>query len=386
MGTDGEWLRLGSGGVVPITWDLTAKSDTGGLEGWASVYNVVDDQDDIVVPGAFKRTLDAMRGSGRVVPLSEGHEFSNDAVLGSLKSAEETPYGLRIHAAFASTPKAQQNRTLAKEGHLRGLSIFGPIVRKSSTIRNGKAIRLLQEVGLAQVALTPYPANLLAVTTSAKAGGTHLTDVVEQMWNAAEQLAKASTEAEYRHMFAHLRAGADATAKASYLFPHHIAGAGTPAVLSAVRDGLARLASSGLNEDEQAVVKAHLQAHVDGHERALTLLPVWEDDMRAALGISSEPVRRAAIEQLIKARYPVLSGVVSDAGVGVGDDVGKTADLSDDASAYALGLIGESGPDAGPPGGDSNSSLAEDLLASLSAAKTSVDLDALAAEIERSGT
>jgi HK97 family phage prohead protease len=380
-----EWLRLGSGGVVPITWDVTSKSDSGGLEGWASVFNVVDDQDEIVVPGAFKKTLAEWRQSGRTIPLSKNHEFAVDSVIGSLKSAEETPYGLRIQAGFASNPDAQKARGLAREGHLRGLSIAGPIFKSSGTIRNGKQIRVLQEVGLAQIALTAYPANTSAMTTAAKAGGTHRTDVVDVAWSAAEQLAKANTEAELRHMFAHLRAGADATAKAGYLSLHHTAGVDTPAVLSAVRDGLARLASSGLNEDEQAAVKAHLQAHVDDHERALTLLPVWEDDMRAALGISSEPVRRAAIEQLIKARYPVLSGVVSDAGAGTGDDVSKTSDHLDDASAYALGLIGESGPDT-PPGGEPKSSLAEDLLASLSAAKTSVDLDALAAEIERSGT
>jgi len=384
MGTN-EWLRLGSGGVVPITWDLAAKSDTGGLEGWASVFNVVDDQDEIVQPGAFKKTLADWRASGRVIPLSKNHEFAVDSVIGSLKSADETPYGLRILAGFASTPDAQAARTLAKEGHLRGLSIAGPIFKSSGTIRNGKQIRVLQEVGLAQIALTAYPANNRAMTTAAKAGGTHRTDVVDVAWSAAEQVAKANTEAELRHMFAHLRTGADPTAKAGYLSLHHTAGVDTPAVLSAVRDGLARLASSGLNEDEQAAVKAHLQAHLDDHDRALAMLPVWEDDMRAALGISSEPVRRAAIEQLIKARYPVLSGVVSDADAGTGDDVSKTSDLPDDASAYALSLIGESGPDT-PPGGEPNSSLAEDLLASLSAAKTSVDLEALAAEIGRSGT
>ena len=77
---NGEWLRLGLGGVVPVTWDLTSKTggDTGPgeLEGWASVYNVIDQQDDIVLPGAFSQTIKHMRQSGRVIPLSADHDTS----------------------------------------------------------------------------------------------------------------------------------------------------------------------------------------------------------------------------------------------------------------------------------------------------------------------
>jgi len=291
---NGEWLRLGVGGVVPVSWDLTSKggADHGELEGWASVYNVVDEQDDIVVHGAFKRTLDRWRASGNTITLTKGHDMSSEGVIGSLSYAEDQPYGLRIRAKYASTPSAQEQRTLAKEGHVRGLSIFGPIFQQADTVRSGKAIRVLKEVGLLAIALTPYPANTMALLSAAKTGTT----------------------------------------------------------VAAPPD------------------------------------PRWEEDMRAALRISSPLVRRAAIESLMKARYPeatlLQAGPDSGAGASQGDDVGSKTGQMDEAAMYALSLIGESGPDSGPPGGDSNPSLV-DLEAIASAEATRAALTELEEELRR---
>ena len=290
---NGEWLRLGLGGVVPISWDLTSKADDGPgeLEGWASVFNVVDEQDEIVERGAFKRTIDQWRASGRTITLTKAHDMSNEGVIGSISFAEESAYGLRIRAKYASTPTAQEQRILAKEGHIRGLSIFGAVVRHASTVMAGKSIRVLKEVGLLAIALTPYPANTLALTTAAKSGA----------------------------------------------------------------------------------------APAAGPE----LDPQWEDDLRAALRISSSPVRQVAITSLMKARYPDAATVTdpdTDADAATGDDVRKTTDL-DEAATYALSLIGESGPGpSGPPGDDANPSLV-DLEAIAAATVKSAELAALEAEL-----
>ena len=289
---NGEWLRLGLGGVVPISWDLTSKADDGPgeLEGWASVYNVTDQQDDIITPGAFRKTIAEWRMSGRAIPLSKSHDLDGDSVIGSLSFAEELPYGLRIRAKFASTPDAQTMRVKAREGHINGLSIFGPIIQKGSTTREGRAIRVLREVGLLQVALTAYPVNTLALTTAAK----------------------------------------DATAVQR-------------------------------TDDEAA--------------------PRWEEDLRAALRISSAPVRRVAIDSLMKARYPETATITEPAtgeSATAGNDVRKTTDL-DEAAMYALSLIGESGPTSSP-GSEPSPSLV-DLEAIAAATVTSAELAALEAEL-----
>jgi HK97 family phage prohead protease len=384
---NGEWLRLGLGGVVPVSWDLTSKSGSGGLEGWASVFNVVDEQDDIVVQGAFRKTLAEWRSSGRSIPLSKDHNFDADAVIGSIAKAEEAPYGLKIQANFASTPDAQALRTKAVEGHIKGLSIFGPIYQKDSTTREGRPIRVLKEVGLLQVALTPYPANVLSLTTAAKTVmSVHHTPVVDETWDASAAVTASSTEADHKHMFAIMRNGADPTLKASYALPHHQPGTDGPAVLSAVRDALARLPQTqGLSDTERAAAKAHLQAHLDDYNKAAALDPAWEDDLRSALRISSAPVRRVAIDSLMKARYPLAATMAGpDAGVdaATGDDVHETTDQgSDDAAMYALSLIGESGP-SNSPGSEPNPSLA-DLEAIASAEATSAELTALEAELRQ---
>ena len=338
-----------------------ATDGPGELEGWASVYNVIDQQDDIVLPGAFTRTISHMRASGRVVPLSKDHDTSLDSVIGSLSHVEDVPYGLKIRAKFSSTPEAQSARVKAAEGHLAGLSILGPIVQKGMTIKGGREIRLLKEVGLAQVALTAYPANMDSVVTAAKtAMAVHHTEVVDQTWDASAAVSASNTEADHRHMFAILRVGADPALKASYALPHHLPGTNGPAVISAVRNALARLPQTqGLSDAERAAAKAHLQAHLDDFNKAASLDPRWEDDLRSALRISSGPVRRVAVEQLIQVRYPVAAGASADGGAGTGDDVGKTSTTTseqtdfDEASRYALELIGESGSDTtSPPGGE----------------------------------
>jgi len=388
---NGEWLRLGLGGVVPISWDLAAKSSgTGELEGWASVYNVVDEQDDIVVPGAFKKTLADWRASGRSIPLSKDHEFGLDSVIGSLKMAEETPYGLRIGASFASTADAQDQRTKAREGHVRGLSIFGPIFQKSSTTRSGRSIRVLNEVGLLQVALTAYPANVMSLTTAAKSVmAMHHTAVVDETWDAGAAVTASNTEAEHRHMFAVLREGADPALKASYALPHHKPGADGPAIVSAVRDALARLPQTqGLTEADRAAAKAHLQAHLDDFTKAASLDPRWEDDLRAALRISSAPVRAVAVDSLMKARYPNATATLDRPPAGtpaaMGDDgASSTTGHEDDAAMYALTLIGESGPSTSP-GDEPNTSLV-DLEAIAAAEATRAALTILEQQLRQAG-
>jgi hypothetical protein len=165
---DGEWLRIGIGGVVPIQWDVSKADDPGTLTGWASVYNVVDQQDDVVMPGAFRKTLTEWRSSKRVIPLTLDHQNSAEGVIGSLAKVEDTAYGLKTTFRFADIGKAQDARKLARDGHLNGLSIWGPIFAKSFETVAGKSVRILREVGLRFVGLTPIPANDSSLVLTAK--------------------------------------------------------------------------------------------------------------------------------------------------------------------------------------------------------------------------
>jgi len=151
---EAELLRLGVQGVVPVRWELSKSDDHGTLTGWASVYNSVDQQDDVVVRGAFTKSLAEWKTSKRVVQLT-------------MQDAQDTPYGLKTTFKFASTQDAQNARTLAREGHVNGLSIFGAIVNKSIEMVDSRPVRVLREVALMSVGLTPLPAHTKALVTKA---------------------------------------------------------------------------------------------------------------------------------------------------------------------------------------------------------------------------
>jgi HK97 family phage prohead protease len=281
---DGEWLRIGIGGVVPIQWDVSKADDgdPGSLEGYASVWNVVDQQDDVVLRGAFRKTLQEWRASKRVIPLVLDHEHSSAGVIGSLKSGAEDTFGFKFTAAFSATPVAQEARQKAREGHLAGLSIFSPIFKKSFETRDGREIRILHELGLTEVSLTPFPANDRAMVSAAKTGA---------------------------------------------------------------------------------------------------LPEAWVTDMRAALSIGSPLVRKNAVDQLVVMQYRpgnAPAGTTEPNNDGGGSPA--SAPDPDDASKYALAIIGQSGPGSSPPGGEPTDSLAE-LLAHTEATTVSSQLDALAAEL-----
>jgi HK97 family phage prohead protease len=168
---DAELFRIGVGGVVPVQWDAEKSgTDPGTLTGWASVYNVVDQQDDVVVPGAFRKTLSDWRASKRVIGLTLDHQNDADGVIGALTDAHDSAYGLKTTFRFSSTAKAQDARTKAREGILNGLSFFGPIVNKGFDTVAGKSVQVLKEVGLWFVGLTPMPANTGALVLAAKTG------------------------------------------------------------------------------------------------------------------------------------------------------------------------------------------------------------------------
>lgn len=292
---DAELFRIGVGGVIPIQWEDLQKSDDGPgtLTGWASVYNVVDQQDDVVIPGAFRKTLDEWRATKprRVIPLTADHENTTDGVIGSLAKASETPYGLHTTFTFSSAARAQDARIKAREGHLNGLSIFGPIFNKSFETVAGKSVRLLKEVGLASVGLTPMPANTAALVLAAKGGPDEIDD---------------------------------------------------------------------------------------------PLPDVWICDMKAALAITSKPARKAAVDLLVRTQYQLPGIAAAPAGPGPGGDTtpGEQDGGLDAAAQYALSIIGESGPDTSPPGGEPSDSLAG-LFASLDAEKTKSELDGLEAELKK---
>ncbi len=191
-----DWLKIGTGGVVPVRWNVS-KADTGELSGYASVFNIVDDQDEVVVPGAFKNTIARWKQSGRRLPLMNGHSLANEDVIGSFDVLKEDSTGLAVHALFASDPAAQSLRSKVIEKHINGLSIFGEIKRYSMRKESEREIRVLEEVHLMHVGLTSIPA-LMVANASAKSLTAPLTVDFSEDWLADMRAALAIHDPEVR--------------------------------------------------------------------------------------------------------------------------------------------------------------------------------------------
>jgi hypothetical protein len=96
----------------------------------------------------------------------------------------------------------------------------------------------------------------------------HHTPTTERPWDGPAATAAAPNDAQVlTHMHAWRDPNGDPAMKASYKGPHHGPSADSPAVLPAVRAGLAVMggARGGMNipDADRAGVTAHYQAHLD---------------------------------------------------------------------------------------------------------------------------
>jgi HK97 family phage prohead protease len=156
--------------LAAVEWK--AGSGPGEAEGYASVFGNVDEVGDVVMPGAFRKTIADWQRAAQPMPLIADHQMSTDGVIGSIASLTEDRHGLRFKARFSRSDKAQRIRQDVLDGHYRGTSFTYEVI-KSSPGRGsvaGKAVaRFLDELRLFEVTLSPFPINALAGVTAAKA-------------------------------------------------------------------------------------------------------------------------------------------------------------------------------------------------------------------------
>lgn len=141
--------------------DLSIKSvdDRGVIVGYGSVYNNVDGHGDIVLPGAFKKTL-----TERKPKLLWQHDPSQP--IGVITSAKEDGRGLHITAKLAvNTAKGAEAHELISMGAVDGLSIGYQTV-KDKFHKSG--LRHIEECKLYEVSVVTFPSNESSIIESIK--------------------------------------------------------------------------------------------------------------------------------------------------------------------------------------------------------------------------
>ncbi len=146
------------------------KVAAGYIEGYASVFDIVDLAGDVIRRGAFAKTIAESVPAGKVKlmvqHLSKGG--STMEVIGTVTQAREDEFGLWIHADLSSDATAQEARIKAVEGHVTGLSIGYKEIQTGKAILDNRPVNEVKEIRLYEVTLTPFPMCVEAGVTSAK--------------------------------------------------------------------------------------------------------------------------------------------------------------------------------------------------------------------------
>lgn len=133
------------------------------FKGHGAVFRNLDRGGDIIVPGAFRKTLEQHAAEGSWPVMLFGHDHMK--VPGKWLDMREDATGLAVTGEFARTPLGDECRELVKSGSLSGMSI-GYLAREVDWDRDGN--RLLKEVELLECSLVSLPMNPQAQVQQAK--------------------------------------------------------------------------------------------------------------------------------------------------------------------------------------------------------------------------
>jgi HK97 family phage prohead protease len=368
--TPGEEPAMREHMLVPVDWKAAASGDPGEIEGYFSVFGNVDQGGDIVVPGAFKKTLAEWTAPNRnpnaqPLPLIADHELSTEGVIGSVVAAREDGAGGWFRGRFSRTAKAQDIRQKMIEKHIRGVSFTYEAVKHQMGTVGGKAVRYLQELRLFEVTITPFPMNTLALASAKAAGTKPYGDVT---------YADPGYQDDGQHRYP-LDTEAHCRAAWSYINMPKNQKPYTAEQLAAIKGRIrAALKRFGVTVSESSSLD-------------FTLL---RDALGKALEIPLLAARKAAADALLDEYLPgdespgdEADGPADEPEPAAGAAADGTAGESpgDTAAAYALAIAKPSGPHDGAPGSEPPAGALAGPLAALEIEQAAREQDRLEAEI-----
>jgi HK97 family phage prohead protease len=379
---------------VEVEWKAgAATADYGELEGYASVFGTVDLEGDVVMPGAFRKTINDWNRATQPLPLIADHELSTSGLIGSVHHLAEVAKpkaGLKFKARFGPTQKAQDVRANVLAGHLRGASFtYEPIAsRPGSGSIGGKAVRrFLDELRLFEVTVSPFPIHP-ETDLAAKA-------VSDAAWDGAEGR---FTPEQYRRSCLIDTGQGEPDAKGRYRLP--VTEPDGAVNRHAVHAAAAQLANLDTDDDTKRKAARRLirlygdlgedppdsVRHLAGAMSAAQT--DWTDSMQKALAIPHEYARKAAVDALI-ADYPVVD--LTEVTAAAGEDAPGTAPGAAGngtpppelvPAAYALTFLNQ-GPADGPPDGGPPPEAPPAILATIERDASVQEADSLEATINQ---
>lgn len=144
---------------------LAGDQQTGKIDGYASMFNLVDKAADKVLPGAFTKTLSDWRARGALPPMLWQHDPSTP--IGVWTDLVEDEKGLKVSGQLVlEVLQAANARALILAGAVKGLSIGYQTLDYEIDGKTG--VRLLKQVDLWEISLVTFPCLPQAVISNVK--------------------------------------------------------------------------------------------------------------------------------------------------------------------------------------------------------------------------
>ncbi|MDR1874235.1 MAG: HK97 family phage prohead protease [Synergistaceae bacterium] len=148
---------------LEFPFEVKELTDAGTFRGYGSVFDVVDAWDDVVLKGAFTKSLAKKKPA-----LLWQHDSGKP--IGVYTSMEEDNRGLKLEGRLLidAVAQAKEAHALLQAGAINGLSIgYIPLAWEYET-RKEKRVRVLKEIDLWETSLVTFPANPKAIVGSVK--------------------------------------------------------------------------------------------------------------------------------------------------------------------------------------------------------------------------
>ena len=144
--------RIGASEIKRAELPLLQANEAGAFSGYASLFGVVDSGGDVVMAGAFARSL-IKRGAQGVKMLWQ-HQAAEP--IGLWTSIVEDARGLKVEGRLdLSVMRAREALSLMRKGAIDGLSIGFRTLR--ATTEKSSGVRRLHEIDLWEISIVTFP-------------------------------------------------------------------------------------------------------------------------------------------------------------------------------------------------------------------------------------
>lgn len=148
-------------------FEVKAVRDDGTFDGYGSVFNVIDSYRDIVIPGAFAKTI-AKHAEQKSAPALLWQHNTHEPV-GVWDSMSEDEHGLKMVGRLAlGTQRGKEAYELLKMGAVRGLSIGFSVPKGGAEYNDTTDLMMLKEIDLWETSIVTFPANPSAQVTEVR--------------------------------------------------------------------------------------------------------------------------------------------------------------------------------------------------------------------------